>query len=387
MAAINIHTPISNLSVDNNNPNLSTNLENLENLNNNLNLNVNDFPAFNGNLCEYYTEDQFKNKFNNIKGFSIINFNCRSMKRNWPDFLQVINNIEFNFDVITITETWLSEGDDIDSFNIEGYTLYCTNRLNSRGGGVAIFMSDELQHSRLDHLSYVEESGLEVVTVSLEINNQKIKIGCIYRPPNTNLSLFNTQIECYLEKLGNSRVYVCGDYNVNLLNYDHHDETKCFVETFLSKGLIPLISKPTRITRSSSTIIDNIFTSELNETAHSGLLITDVSDHLPIFHICCAGTKNNSSPNFTHKRKTGPQNIRSFIQELSDTDWSDVLNSNDVNTAYNCFSHVVSQMYNQNCPLVKTTKSDQRLAKSPWMRKSLVTACKKKEVSIRKILV
>ena len=33
-------------------------------------------------------------------------------------------------------------------------------------------------------------------------------------------------------------------------------------------------------------IIDNIFTDQINYSTDNGLLITDISDHLPIFVLC-----------------------------------------------------------------------------------------------------
>ena len=47
-----------------------------------------------------------------------------------------------------------------------------------------------------------------------------------------------------------------------------------------------LINKPTRITITTSTLIDNIFTNELKTTVVSKIIVEDLSDHLPIFAIC-----------------------------------------------------------------------------------------------------
>lgn len=52
--------------------------------------------------------------------------------------------------------------------------------------------------------------------------------------------------------------------------------------TFWS-SFYPLISRPTRITSRSATAIDNIFVNSLEDKVSSGLLFTDLSDHLPIF--------------------------------------------------------------------------------------------------------
>ena len=53
-----------------------------------------------------------------------------------------------------------------------------------------------------------------------------------------------------------------------------------------SFGLYPLITKPSRITDITATLIDNIFMNELQFQVNSGLLITDISDHVPVFAIC-----------------------------------------------------------------------------------------------------
>ena len=48
---------------------------------------------------------------------------------------------------------------------------------------------------------------------------------------------------------------------------------------------VPLIVRPTRLTSYSASLIDNIFTNSFCNNVVSGLLFTDVSDHLPIFAI------------------------------------------------------------------------------------------------------
>ena len=81
--------------------------------------------------------------------------------------------------------------------------------------------------------------------------------------------------------------YLLGDYNINILNYSSHVHTAGFVDMMSSSGFLPLITRPTRVTATSATLIDNIFTNNLIEISHflQGLFITDVSDHFPIFHV------------------------------------------------------------------------------------------------------
>ena len=73
-----------------------------------------------------------------------------------------------------------------------------------------------------------------------------------------------------------------GDFNVDLLKYSCHDATSNFIDQLYSYGLHPLITRPKRKTKESATIIDNIFTNELQPVTSSDLIINELSDHLPI---------------------------------------------------------------------------------------------------------
>ena len=57
-----------------------------------------------------------------------------------------------------------------------------------------------------------------------------------------------------------------GDYNINLLNYDVHNNTAEFTDMMYANSFIPLVTRPTRITLSSAPLIDNIFTNYLKKT-------------------------------------------------------------------------------------------------------------------------
>lgn len=49
-----------------------------------------------------------------------------------------------------------------------------------------------------------------------------------------------------------------------------------------SHNLLPVITKPTRITSHTATLIDDIYTHSVNRLI-SGVMPVDISDHLPIF--------------------------------------------------------------------------------------------------------
>ena len=97
----------------------------------------------------YHTEEQFKHKFAVPKeesaNFSIIHFNCRSLPSNYNKLKDSIKALDFQFDVIALSETWLIDNDS-DCFNIDGYKMFNCPRTNKSGGGVSLYINDSLQH-------------------------------------------------------------------------------------------------------------------------------------------------------------------------------------------------------------------------------------------------
>ena len=80
-------------------------------------------------------------------------------------------------------------------------------------------------------------------------------------------------------------ILLIGDFSVNLLNYNEHNQTNEFLDSHTSNSFIPLILQPTRITSNSTTLIDNIFSNAIVPDIISGNLTATVSDHLPQFAI------------------------------------------------------------------------------------------------------
>ena len=71
-----------------------------------------------------------------------------------------------------------------------------------------------------------------------------------------------------------------GDFNINLLECETDNAAKNFADTLASQSFLPTITKPTRITEGTATLIDNILTNDfVNHT--TGILETDISDCNP----------------------------------------------------------------------------------------------------------
>ena len=97
-----------------------------------------------------------------------------------------------------------------------------------------------------------------------------------------SLALFLDKFNDILSRISkdNKQCYVIGDFNLDLLQYNHHTPTQEFIDTLFSHAFIPLISNPTRLTSYSATIIDNILRNNLSQNVSNGIVLNDLSYHL-----------------------------------------------------------------------------------------------------------
>ena len=153
----------------------------------------------------------------------------------------------------------------------------------------------------------------------------------------TELEQLNEFISNCCQNTRNKTVYLCGDFNIDLLQHDTNIITNNFIDHLYSFELHPLITRPTRITSHSKTLIDNIFTTNLSNI-HSGLIINDLSDHLLIFLIF--EYKHNKRTNVTYntKRVVNDHNLHVMRNKLKETDWNEILASEDVNYMHDTFT-------------------------------------------------
>ena len=131
---------------------------------------------------------------------------------------------------------------------------------------------------------------LESTFVEIKFKGKKnIIAGCVYKHPKMCIDEFNSLFEPLLEKLSkeNKQLYFLGDFNIDLLKIDDPSDggkIEDFYNLLCSHFLVPHINIPTRITSTSATLIDNIFSNNLDFTQSiSRNLTVSISDHLPQF--------------------------------------------------------------------------------------------------------
>ena len=112
-----------------------------------------------------------------------------------------------------------------------------------------------------------------------------------------------------------------GDFNIYLLKFQTHGKTNDFMESIISKGSLPLITKPTRVTTYSATLLDHIYSKATSQNYDSGIIISDVADHFGTFYASRKCSRKDL-PIYTRTRQMKQVNISNFKQLLSSTDFN-----------------------------------------------------------------
>ena len=335
---------------------------------------------------KYYFQEEIAEALGdkNSPSLSVFHLNIRSLNANFESLKVLLEECNFSFDILCLTETWCSDQSfgANSNFQLPNYdALHYERKTNKKGGGIVIYVKTNLIYKIRNELS-ISNSDSEVLTI--EIINDKSKnyiITCCYRPPRGNSKTLSEFLE-KIYRLSNSKkgLFILGDFNLNCFDYDEKNEIKEFYEHVFRHGLIPIINRPSRVTTTSRTLIDNIFTAEFFDTSlKKGIIKTSVSDHFPIFvTISIPDNKSTKKSIDIIKRDFSDQNKEKFKNDLVNADWSTLYEDNDTNSKYNAFSKIYSSLYDKHFP-IKKIKLKEKDIRSPWISKGMKKSSRMKQ--------
>jgi hypothetical protein len=333
--------------------------------------------------CKYFEPSEFKTLCDQLNAsLSYFHINCQGLAAHWDNFNALLCDIhtkEFSFDFIGLSEIYRT-----DSYNLElpGYhALISRNREGTsvNRGGVGLYIKDSVTYTLREDLSVFIPHVFE--SLFIEVTNKHHKnqiVGVIYRPntaPKSDLNIFSTTYLDILELLNKEKKQsvIMGDFNLDLLQFNKHTATDDFINNVFSQSYIPVITKPTRVTHTSATLIDHIYTNNVACRSKSGVLITDMADHFGIF--CIFETQSDSNlPKYVYKRSFKEKNMTKFRQLIKQYDFSDIYLQTNPNDAYNIFLKIVQTFYEQSFPKKQTLISKKYIKREPWVTKGLLTS-------------
>ena len=130
----------------------------------------------------------------------------------------------------------------LSNVGIPSYNIH-SQPTNSFAGGVALYIKSTLDNKMRDDICMTKD---EFEIICLEILSKKDKhtlCCCVYRHPNTDgqaiLDFINNTMQKIIKERKKHMICFMGDFNLNLLNYETHDDTNDFLNSMISYSLLP----------------------------------------------------------------------------------------------------------------------------------------------------
>ena len=234
-----------------------------------------------------------------------------------------------DFNVLCITETWLSDHISDGEILPSDFVLYRKDR-PSRGRGVLIAIN-KLMYSSL----IFSPLDLEVVSVRIGTSNEFV-ICCVYIPPDSNASYVSSMVN-YLTEIVSSftKCIFVGDFNFPDIDWSSligiSTSSNYFCEFVFDCNLTQHVSEPTHV---KGNILDLVLTSPdvaIDQLSiNNSPFIANFSDHFSISFtpLCSISFAGNSKPGYVFDFSKA--NFNSICNFLLDSDFSVLLNSKDI---------------------------------------------------------
>ena len=310
----------------------------------------------------------------------VMQLNIRGLLGKLSNLKDLVNRVSHGkkIDIMLLCETWQNKNSPIIS--IPGYSYVYKSRKHKMGGGVGIFISERIRFTEVKLNVNYECIEYVVINITLKNKNKLITVGSLYRPPNTNDSKFVEEYKSLLSNLyktSKTKKLILGmDNNLDFLKHSIHKRTQDFIELNLDNNLLPSITRPTRITKSSATLIDNIIVSQsLMANCKSRIVIDDISDHLPSIVKFDEMLQKCKTSKLVTSRNLNERSLQKISDSLTRTYWSEVITEN-VDESFDSFHDLLLKTLDRYAPTVTRKLSNKNFRREAWLNPSLLRCIK-----------
>jgi hypothetical protein len=312
--------------------------------------------------------------------FSIGSININSLITKMSDFSVVLDNNGWNFNIFGISESRCHKYQPHSLLNLPHYhdpvISYTSGMGDLHRVGLALYIRDDIAFNRRIDL---ESRNIECIWIQFRLGNQKILLGQIYRhPSSTNVWFddFSDMMDSvYYE---NCNVFLMGDFNLDLIGQQGY--VRNWMSLYRSYQLFQLITLPTHVLPSrNGTLIDHIYTNSSHLVCNTYVPMCGISDHYPV--VCCLNGGRIKSQSHSHRyvtyRSMKKFNTDSFLFDLANAPFDNVLSHNCPNDALSVFIEIFNNIVDRHAPL--KSKRVRNSIKSPWLTDDIITKMRRRD--------
>ena len=298
-------------------------------------------------------------RIQNLNRVIVATLNINSIVNKFDQLKLEIGN---NIDVLVLTETKLDASFPTSQFIIEGFTIPYRMDRNRNGGGVMIYVCEDIPSKQLNRHDF--PSDIEGIFVELNLRKIKLLLLGTYHPPSDSDSY-------YFEKISNSLDLYLDTYDKFILVGDFNaQENEVVLSEFLNLYDAKCIIKEPTCYKSIDTpsCIDLFLTNNPNSFQNTKTFANGLSD----FHKLVLTTLKTKFIK-ARPRKVTYRNYKNFDSEKFKDDLKKVLTINIKD--YESFEKKFLSILNLHAPLKKKII---RANHAPYMTKVLKKAMMKR---------
>jgi hypothetical protein len=318
------------------------------------------------------------NNFSNFFVSSILYTNIASLLAKYSDLVAYVNDLKPTF--LSLTETWLSDVVPDSLVSLDGYTIYRNDRNHKKGGGVCIYVSNELLSDNEVIPIVTNTPGIE--SLFLQVHNQSWNfiLGCVYRPPSSNINDDCTLLDVLGElTTRHDKVFVFGDFNMPDISWSRNSghcrspSSQLMVDFLTNNHMRQLITQPTRFRANQQpSVLDLILTTEDSSLTNVQYLDpVGKSDHVSLkvdLQICFVPAQRT----ITFKKIV--TNYEKVYIRLEKINWPTTLCDANVENNWSTLKNLLLNTVNECSSVIKVKRSSSK----PWINAKILKMVKRK---------
>ena len=229
-----------------------------------------------------------------------------------------------------------------------------------------------------------ELSVAKTLWIDITLNNSSVVTAVAYRHPGPgagDINRFNDSMQKMLNTVNKKKrsFYIMGDFDIDLLKISNNETIRQYANTLLGSMCKCLIDLPTRVTPISKTLIDHIYSNDTKSRINSGILVTDISDHFPVFAIISKMKLLSNKLVHYYVRDMNKFDHKIFLEQLNYR--LDIVHNASIESVHEQFSQFISTFFeviDAHVPLRKATRKEKRLKLKPRITRGIL-----KSISIK----
>ena len=348
--------------------------------------------------CDYFIEEEFNSLLtkHQKKALKTFHLNIGSFDKNKFELEAYLRSLKCDFQIIGLTELGRTSYEFIEKI-FENYDIFFDKPNTTKGGAALLILKNTF-----NNITSLEFNDLynfknkctcsncivESRFVTLECNNNKFTIGCIYRHPKGDINHFNDHYQKIMSEINKNDITILmGDVNIDLLQLNNIKHEK-YLNMCLEHNFVPCITLPTRITDHSATLLDHILlrtpTRLIQNKVSAGNLISGLSDHLANFMLFDLNLYSYQDRPKIRLFTEGKEADFLLNMHNEAINLQSQINGNEVNIDYKGFHYNLNVIYNKYFPLVRMSRK--QFKHKPYITKGILVSIQHKNKLLKKYI-